>query len=97
MDQKNAKQLVIEKLAEKVNSHEPVEWLIIENETIEKEWGWVFFYQSRLYMETNNFTEMLTGNAPYIVNKHTGDVVITGTAYPLDFYIQEYEKQLRKK
>ena len=41
--------------------------------TIEKEWGWVFFY------------------------RHTGEVRSTGTAYPSELYIAEYERELARR
>lgn len=39
-------------------THETSEWVIIEDETIERKYGWFFFYQSREYMETGNFCDL---------------------------------------
>ncbi len=39
--------------------------------------------------------DLLFGNAAYIVNKETG-IVETGTARPIDHYIEEYEARLKK-
>ena len=64
---------------------------IMDSETIEKEYGWVFFYQSKEYLETGNSGDALLGNAPFIVNRYTGEVVETGTANPIEDYIAEYE------
>jgi hypothetical protein len=36
----------------------------------------------------------LAGNAPYIVNRHTGEVIVTGTAWPTQKYIDDYESRL---
>ena len=68
--------------------------VIQDSETIEKEWGWVFFYQSRKFIESGDFRDMVVGNAPYIVNKESGDLHITGTASDIFHYINEYEKSL---
>ncbi len=38
---------------------------------------------------------MLAGNAPYIVNKHSGQLQVTGTAHDIEYYIDEYEQSLR--
>jgi hypothetical protein len=38
--------------------------------------------------------EALVGNAPLIVNRLTGDVIVTGTAEPIDIYISRYEASL---
>lgn len=58
--------------------------------TQEESFGWVFFYQSKDYMETGNISSMLAGNAPFIVDHETGAVHVLGTAHPADVYINEY-------
>lgn len=65
--------------------------------TIEFEFGWVFFYQSKEFVETGEIGEMLGGNSPIIVNKEVGIVSVTGTAYPIDKYIAEYKAKYAKK
>jgi hypothetical protein len=45
-------------------------------------------------VETRNFLYALGGNGPYIVNRYTGEVRVTGTARPTEEYIAEYEKSL---
>jgi hypothetical protein len=67
--------------------------VIVESATIEKAWGWVFFYQSRRFLETGDDSSQLLGNAPIIVNAHTGIAANTGTAYPIEDYIAEYERE----
>ena len=39
----------------------------------------------------------LAGNAPYIVNRHTGEIRTTGTAQPIEQYIEEYERELARR
>jgi len=58
--------------------------------TIEFELGWVFFYQSKKYIETGNLGDSLVGNSPFIVDKRSGEIHVTGTAYPTKKYIQDY-------
>jgi hypothetical protein len=70
------------------------ELVIDEQSTIEREWGWVFFYTSRKWMETGSFEYAIAGNAPAIVEKATGRIVDTGTALPIAHYIAEFEKGL---
>ena len=82
----------------RINAHDPyadqaVEFAIIDDETIEKEYGWVFFYQTKEYLKTGNMIDTLVGNAPYIVNKYTGELIETGTANPIEQYIAEYESE----
>lgn len=68
--------------------------VVLEECTIEKEWGWIFFYQSSEYLETGDASSQLAGNAPYIVNKQSGELHETGTAFPVEDYIDEYEKKI---
>ena len=92
LTREEAKELVYAR----INAHDPyadqaVELAIIDDETIEKEYGWVFFYQTKEYLKTGNIIDALVGNAPYIVNKYTGELIETGTADPIEKYIAEYE------
>jgi len=70
------------------------EWVIVDDYTIEKPWGWVFFYNSREYVSTGDPQYQLIGNAPYIVNKATGELADTGTAEDIEVYISRYEATL---
>jgi hypothetical protein len=64
---------------------------VLQTETAEHSFGWVFFYQSRRYLETHNPDDALAGNAPLIVDRLTGQVTETGTAYPLEYYLLQYK------
>ena len=68
------------------------EIIILDDATIEKSWGWVFFQTSKKWHETNDIEYAIAGNAPIIVEKDTGKLFFTGTAYPMEHYIQNYEK-----
>ena len=71
------------------NGSEPLE--IIDSATISRPYGWMFFYQSSRYLETNDPTAMLAGNAPFIVNAATGSITVTGTAQSTEYYLSQYE------
>jgi len=64
--------------------------------TREESFGWIFFYQSKEYLDTENFSAMLAGNAPFIVDKERANVHVLGTAHPVDFYVDEYVRQQTK-
>jgi hypothetical protein len=59
--------------------------------TQELSYGWLFFYNSREYVETGEFSSMLAGNAPFVVDAFDGALHILGTAFPIEFYLMEYE------
>jgi hypothetical protein len=65
--------------------------------TIELELGWVFFYQTKAYIETGDVMKALIGNAPIIINKQTGAIHVTGTAHRINHYIIKYFQQEEKK
>jgi hypothetical protein len=65
--------------------------VVLDKETIERPWGWIFFYQSRHFVETGDFSSFLVGNAPLIVERSSGRLIPTGTAHPVEFYLRNYE------
>jgi len=67
------------------------EIVLLEAETLERSFGWVFFYTSRRYEETRSISDMLVGNAPLIVDRRDGTVHYTGTGRPVEFYLEQYE------
>ncbi len=66
--------------------------IVVESNTIEKEWGWMIFHTSRKYFETNDIKYAVAGNAPIIVLRKNGRAIVTGTAYPAEHYIQRFEQ-----
>jgi len=54
--------------------------LVVQTElTIERQWGWVFFYNSQRFVESGNVLDALAGNAPYLFNRVTDEIFETGT------------------
>ena len=68
--------------------------IILDRCTIERDWGWVFFYQNKRYLESGDFRHMAGGNAPYIINRFTGIFELAGTEHEIEHYIKEYEQEL---
>jgi hypothetical protein len=64
-----------------------VEVAIIDSATIEKSYAWIFFFESTRYLESGNFSDRLAGNAPVVVAKADGRIHQTGTARPLQYYL----------
>lgn len=65
---------------------------VLPDATIEKETYFVVFYQTEDYKEScGDEKAQLAGNAPFIVDKATGDLYPTGTACSIDVYMVEYE------
>jgi len=66
------------------------ELLLLDHATMEGVAGWVFFYQSRAYIETGDFGQLLVGNAPIFISRVDGVVRETGTAHPVEYYLKEF-------
>lgn len=94
MTREEAQKLVEAELERVKDKYRPVDCVVLEESTIEKPWGWVFFYQNKKYLHTGDFRQMLGGNAPYIVNKITGQLSVTGTVHNIEHCIKEYESTL---
>jgi hypothetical protein len=67
------------------------EFVVVEQLTREYDFGWVFFYDTRAYVETGDELQMAVGNAPVIVSTD-GAVHETGTAYPIEHYVDLFRK-----
>ncbi|MBL7730352.1 MAG: hypothetical protein JNM88_04175 [Chitinophagaceae bacterium] len=67
------------------------EMVILYEFTVKKSYGNVYVYNSKKYIETKDFKFALVGNAPFLVEKETGKIVVFGTAQRKNYYIQEYE------
>jgi len=59
----------------------------------DKPYGWVFYYNSIDY-DPNDISTHLAGNAPIIIDRIDGELRVTGTGYPTEHYIKEYEATL---
>jgi len=67
------------------------ELVIIDEGTIEKDYGWYFVSNSRKYMNSGDFRDQILGNGPVLVTKKAGGVVQFGTAFTIEQYISMYE------
>lgn len=57
--------------------------------------GWVYFYDGSLHVQTGDVLHAIAGNAPLIVDRSDGKLYITGTAHPIEFYLQEFRRGVR--
>jgi hypothetical protein len=69
--------------------------VLLEGETIEKPYGWVFFCQSRTYVETGLRSWILAGNGPVVVLHRDGSIHMLGSARPPEEEIQDFERNHR--
>lgn len=67
---------------------------IIESETVEKPYGWIFFYNSRRYLESGDLMCSLVGQGPVVVVAATSEIIELGSARPPEVAIKELEDRL---
>jgi len=60
---------------------------LLEDFTIERGFGWCFFYDAHREPGARDAESKLAGNAPVIVNRRDGSVHETGTAHPAEYYL----------
>jgi hypothetical protein len=70
---------------------------LLESETMAFEFGWVFFYQSEMFVRTGDEDSLVGGNAPILIDKYDGSVHLTGTSKSIEDYIEEYCKNKKSQ
>ncbi|KAA2243182.1 hypothetical protein F0L74_11750 [Chitinophaga agrisoli] len=73
------------------------EFVLLTDAIKEFEYGWIFFYQNKKYLETGDEMHLLGGNGPIVVNKFDGSIFKLGTARKPGYYIEEYIKLMGLK
>ncbi len=73
MDAQSAKKIV-EQYLQPVEPGDNV-FGIFDNKTVETAYGWVFYYNSKQYIETREMRHMLVGPTPLLV-RHSGELVV---------------------
>jgi Immunity protein 35 len=96
LDKESAKHKVQEIISRYKLSDESGGAVIIDEATIEKDYGWIFFYQSKKFIETQDMEYMLFGNLPFVVEKSDGSITKIRISFPMEDSIKEYEAQRNK-
>ena len=58
----------------------------------ERDFCWIFCYDTKKYIETLNFLDAMLGNCPIVISKKTGEIKLLGIQDDLDELIAEFEK-----
>lgn len=66
--------------------------IVLEEHTITKPYGWVFFYGGRRFAETGDIKHGIAGNGPIVILARTGEAVSLGTARHPDEAIARFEQ-----
>lgn len=88
-----ARKIVADRLLENSSFLHKDSLIILDKLTIEKPYGWIFFYDSKLWLETKETQYAIAGNSPIIVDKETLEQTSYPSAYSLEKMLQEYEEE----
>jgi hypothetical protein len=75
------------------NQGRPAHHLVLTAVT-EHDFGWVYAFDSREFARTGDFLHAMAGNAPVIVDRAEGRLYPTGTAKPLEHYVDAFRHGL---
>lgn len=66
---------------------------ILDDATRTTDYGWIFFYNSRRFLQTGDNSARLAGNGPVIVEKNSGKATRLGTARGIENQIKAFEEK----
>jgi hypothetical protein len=72
------------------------ELVLLEDKTLEKDFGWVFFNTTKKYLETKNPNDLLPGIGPLVVERSDGSTHFLSTSLPPNKAIEEFEHNWQK-
>jgi len=73
------------------DTDDPLALAILDDATIECEFGWAFSYQTRSFIESGDVMDTLVGNGPLFVTRE-GTMFETGTAEPAETYVENFKR-----
>ena len=81
-------------LAEIAKALPKYDFVLLDEETVAKPYGWIFWYNTRKYLETGNIMDATPGNAPFVVDNTDGNVHYLSTGVPFTEALRTVERSL---
>jgi hypothetical protein len=75
------------------DSQPDAEYEIFSDQTMERDFGWVFFYAPRRYFETKNPKYLIPGDGPLVVLRKDGATRFLPTSVPPIPAVAEFERR----
>lgn len=89
MTKQQAKEIAVKAIS---NLKPGTEFVVLDDKTVEKDFGWVFFYSPTKYLETKDPKYLTPGNSPIIVDRADGATHFLPTSVPPPRAIEIYEQ-----
>jgi hypothetical protein len=83
---------IADKYITHLNNERENKLIVLHEFTIRKPYGFVFFYNSKKYIETEDFKYVIAGNGPFLVENKEGLLYKFGTSESVEYSIKEYEE-----
>lgn len=71
-------------------------FIVQENQTQERPFGWVFFYTTEEYAKTHDIKYAVPGTAPFVVLRSDGSVEHLGSSVPPARAVEIFEQHWRE-
>lgn len=71
--------------------------VVLEDATVEREFGWVFIYTTKLHRDTGDRRHAIPGIGPLAVEAIGGRVTFLSSTGPADRAIDDFERQWRAR
>lgn len=68
-------------------------FVLFEEHTVEKDWGWVFAFNTDKYRASGKPQDIVPGTGPLVVEKADGSYSFLSTSVPPQVAINEYERR----
>lgn len=68
-------------------------FLLDEPATVEKDWGWVFSFGTKEYLQSRSPMDIVPGTGPLVVEKADGAFTFLSTSVPPKVAVAEYERR----
>lgn len=69
------------------------DYVLMDDQTVERPFGWVFFYTTREYLKTRDPQHLVPGTAPFVVHRRDGSIEHLATSLPPKRAIDLYEER----
>jgi hypothetical protein len=69
------------------------EFVLQEDRTLEKDFGWVFFYSPKAFLETKDPRTLVPGAGPLVVMKADGSTQYLTTSVHPDRAVKEFDRR----
>lgn len=69
------------------------EIVILDEYTMTKPYGWVFFFDSKKHRETGDFNDTLIGRGPVVFILENQEIHYLGSAFPAEKSVPDFEQR----